>query len=515
MAKITVIPPKEAEPKRLRVAAYCRVSTDSADQLHSYAAQIRNYTELIKQHDDWELIDVYADSGTTGTRMDQRDEFNRMMADCRKGKIDRILVKSISRFARNTHDCLVALRELIRLGVTVKFEEDNIDTGMLTAEMLVSISGALAQQESVSISQNLRMSYKRRMERGEFITQNAPFGYRLINKKDLEIDPDQAQVVKWIFASYLSGHGLIWIAEQLTQHGIKTAQGSETWSFNSVKYILTNEKYIGDSLCQKKFKTGFPYVLKENHGERDQYYIESTHPPIIDRETFERVRLLLEQKNPQKNIAHCKSLLTRKIICGVCGRSYIRVGYKRQWSCRAHSIRASLCPAGRILESEVYAAFVRMYNKLKLHMGTILRPAINQLDELTAAANRGNPAIMEINKAIAQLAEQNYKVNKLQANGMIDADVCSAKVRAINAKLTELRAERQRLMRNDVISERINTIKQTVDIIENGPERLNEFDNIMFTEMVEQIVVEAQTLIRFRLYGGLELRENIRGLEQW
>jgi len=161
----------------------------------------------------------YWDEAQSGTRMDKREDFNRMMADCRKGKIDRILVKSVSRFARNTHDCLVALRELMRLGVTVKFEEDNIDTGMLTNEMLVSISGALAQQESISISQNMKMSYKRRMEKGEFITQSAPFGYRLVNKRELEIDPEQAKIVKWIFESYLSGHGINWIARQLTLKG--------------------------------------------------------------------------------------------------------------------------------------------------------------------------------------------------------------------------------------------------------------------------------------------------------
>ncbi len=367
----------------------------------------------------------------------------------------------------------------------------------------------------MSISQNIRISYKRRMERGEFITQKAPFGYRLINKKDLEIDPEQAKVVRWIFESYLSGHGLIWIAEKLTQQGIKTTHGSKTWNFESVRYILRNEKYIGDSLCQKTFRTGFPYVLKENHGELDQYYIESTHPPIIDRDTFERAGQLMDRKGSNKNIARRKSLMTGKTICGVCGKSYIRAGPKSQWCCRTHCKCASSCPAGTILETEVYAAFVRMYNKLKLHIGTILQPAINQLDELAAAANRDNPAIMEINMAIAQLAEQNYKVNKLQANGMIDVEVCSAKVRAINTKLTELRAERQRLMRNDVISERIDIIKQTVDTVENGPERLNEFDSMMFTEMVEKIVVETQTLIRFRLYGGLELKENIRRPGQW
>ena len=165
-ANVTYIPPKAAKPEALRVAAYCRVSSDSSDQLHSYATQIKAYTEQIGAHADWELVDVYADEGLTGTRMDKREDFQRLLADCRKGKVDRVLCKSISRFARNTKDCLAALRELSALGVTVYFEKENIDTGTLTSELMVSVSGALAQQESISISQNQRMSYKRRMERG-------------------------------------------------------------------------------------------------------------------------------------------------------------------------------------------------------------------------------------------------------------------------------------------------------------------------------------------------------------
>ena len=174
MVNVKMIPPREKTPEILRVAAYCQVSSDSADQNHSYATQIRAYTEKIGQHDGWELVDVYADEGLTGTRMDQRDDFNRMLADCRKGRIDRVLVKSISRFARNTRDCLTALRELTALGVTVCFEKENIDTDTLTTELMVSVSAALAQEESVSISKNQRISYQRRMERGEFITCKAP-----------------------------------------------------------------------------------------------------------------------------------------------------------------------------------------------------------------------------------------------------------------------------------------------------------------------------------------------------
>ena len=150
MAEVQVIPPKAARPDTLRVAAYCRVSSDSADQLHSYAAQIRAYTQAINAHDSWDLVDIYADEGLTGTRMDKREDFNRLMADCRKGKIDKIVVKSISRFARNTRDCLATLRELSSLGVTVKFEKENIDTGTLTSELMVSVSASLAQEESIS-----------------------------------------------------------------------------------------------------------------------------------------------------------------------------------------------------------------------------------------------------------------------------------------------------------------------------------------------------------------------------
>ena len=218
-ANVTYIPPKAAKPEALRVAAYCRVSSDSSDQLHSYATQIKAYTEQIGAHTDWELVDVYADEGLTGTRMDKREDFQRLLADCRKGKVDRVLCKSISRFARNTKDCLAALRELSALGVTVYFEKENIDTGTLTSELMVSVSGALAQQESISISQNQRMSYKRRMERGEFITCKAPFGYRLVEGKELEIIPEEAERVRWIFASYLSGKSLEWIAEQMENEG--------------------------------------------------------------------------------------------------------------------------------------------------------------------------------------------------------------------------------------------------------------------------------------------------------
>lgn len=511
---ITIIPPSENRPHTLRVAAYCRVSSDSSDQLHSYASQIRKYTEEIGSHDGWELVDIYADEGLTGTRMEQREDFNRMMADCRKGKIDRVLVKSVSRFARNTKDCLAALRELMSLGVTVRFEKENIDTETLTTELMVSVSGALAQQESISISQNQRISYKRRMERGEFITCCAPFGYRIVEGKDLEVVESEAKTVQWIFQQYLAGHSADWIAAELNREQISGPCGSEIWYHQTITKIILNEKYIGDSLCQKSYTMdSFPFVRRRNHGERDQYYTTHSHPAIIPKELFDKAHELCQWRAQRETRATMAYPLTLKVICGECGSSFARRVTRSGrvcWVCRRHDDRAADCPVGRIPESEIYAAFVRMYNKLRLHESIILKPALTQLRDLNDALQRGNPAMLEINKAIAAASEQSYKVSTLQSKGLLDADACSAKLRDIEVKLTELRRERRRLLKNEDIEETMDTLRQTADLVRSGPERLENFDEVLFADLVENVTAESQTCIRFHLYGGIELTEQLR-----
>ena len=512
-ANVTYIPPKAAKPAILRVAAYCRVSSDSSDQLHSYAAQIHYYTDMIQNHDGWELVDVYADEGITGTRMDKREDLNRLLTDCRKGKIDKVLVKSISRFARNTRDCLASLRELSRLGVSVQFEKENIDTGTLTTELMVSVSGSLAQQESVSISQNQRMSYQRRMERGEFITCKAPFGYRLIDGKRLEVISDEAKLVRWMFNAYLSGHSLEWIAEQMTKTGVSTTDGKPYWQCTTVLYTLTNEKYMGDSLCQKTFMTAFPFTQRQNHGEADQYYIENTHPAIITKGTFEKVQELLRQKSNRQKIPRQIYPLSRKVYCGQCGTPFARrVGKSGLvvWVCRKHDKGASKCTMGRIPESALYAAFAGMYNKLKQNAGIVLQPALKQLEELRDALQRDDPAMLAVNRAIAQASEQSHRISQLQAAGLLDADACAAKFNEINARLAQLRAERRRLLKNEDIDDAIDALQRTADLIQCGPERLEGFDEGLFHDLVERIVVESQTCVRFCLRGGLELTEQLR-----
>lgn len=251
-AQPRVIKIEAAEKPRnaqLRVAAYTRVSSDSDDQLNSFAAQNRYYAELISGKAEWRMVDIYADEGITGTSAAKREDFQRMMADCRRGLIDQILVKSISRFARNTKDCLEAVRELKELGVNVHFEREGIDTANVSSELITAIYAAFAQKESESISGNMRWSYQRRMEAGTFLPSSMAYGYKLVGRK-IEIDAAAALVVCRIFQWYLNGVNRIAIAKKLNEEGISSGQRKK-WHSASVRYILTNEKYTGDSLWQK------------------------------------------------------------------------------------------------------------------------------------------------------------------------------------------------------------------------------------------------------------------------
>ena len=510
---VTIIPPSEDRPAILRVAAYCRVSTDSDDQATSYASQIRSYTELISQHEGWELVDIYADEAVSGTKTDKREDFNRLLADCRKGKIDRVLVKSISRFSRNTKDCLAALRELMRLGVTVQFEKENIDTGTLTTELMVSVSGSLAQQESMSISQNIRMGYRRRMERGEFIASSPPYGYRNAGGGRLEIVPEEAEVIRWVFESYLNGQGIVTIAEEMNRRGVPKKHGEAAWIPYAVACWLRNEKYTGNTLCQKTFTTGFPYISVKNRGEVDQFYIENSHPAIISQEIFDKVQALRKKKKAPAS-APSKFPLTRKMICGKCGATFYRTVDRHganNWVCSGHKDGnrngKGACPNLSVRERDIYTAFIRMYNKLRLHEGIILRPALDQMEALESAVQRENPAMLEVNRAIAQATEQNYKISKLRASGLLDADACAAKLAALDAQLTQLRAKRRRLLRNDDISEMADALRQTVETLHQGPEQMDEFDEELFNEMVEKIAVDIDHVLRFRLRGGFDVAE--------
>jgi len=260
-AYVTVIDSRETTKPKLRVAAYARVSSDSEDQINSYIAQVDYYTRYISQHEDWELADIYADEGLSGMEVKHREEFNRMIADCRKGEIDRLLVKSVSRFARNQEDYIYFMRELMGIGVTICFEKENIDTGKMTSEQIADIYGAFAQMETTGHSQNMRVSYRMKMEKGDFVPAKAPYGYNL-NDRRLSVIPKEADVVRHIFCEYLNGRGKLDIAKELNRNGVPRRQPEAKWSAATIDYILTNVTYTGDQLWHKTFMTDvLPYEV--------------------------------------------------------------------------------------------------------------------------------------------------------------------------------------------------------------------------------------------------------------
>lgn len=265
MAQVKIIWPIVQQATKIRVAAYARVSSDSSDQQNSFATQVEHYTKFIERNPDWIFADIYVDAAITGTRADKRTEFQRLLQDCRAGKIDRILVKAISRFARNTVDCIEAVRELSQLGIAVHFERENIDPSAMGGEMLLAMLGAVAQEESLSISKNLQWGIQKRMRNGEFVASIAPYGYQRQGNTIIP-DPQTLDIVQRIFGFYLSGNSAEWIVETLNMQQIPSPTGI-LWNTRTVRDILKNEKYNGDSLLQKKY-TPIELPLRKclNHG---------------------------------------------------------------------------------------------------------------------------------------------------------------------------------------------------------------------------------------------------------
>ena len=326
----------------------------------------------------------------------------------------------------------------------------------------------------------------------------------------MEIIPEEAEVIRWVFESYLNGYSPASIAAEMNRRGIPKKYGPSVWKKTAVVYWLKNEKYAGNTLCQKTFKTGFPYVAVKNQGELDQFYIENCHPAIISQDLFDGVQARMAQRKVCQS-EPIQYPLSKKLVCGNCGATFYRNASRcgtATWICSEHKDSRGSCPTMPVWERDVYTAFIRTYNKLQLHEGIILKPALDQMEALETAIQRENPAMLEINRAIAQATEQNYKISKLRASGLLDADACAAKLAALDAQLTQLRVKRRRLLRNDDISEVAETLRQTMDTLHQGPERLEEFDEALFAELVEKIVV-SPTALRFLLNGGFEVTERL------
>jgi site-specific DNA recombinase len=283
-------------PRKRRVAAYARVSTDSEEQATSYEAQVDYYTNYIKSRNDWEFVRVYADEGITGTNTKDRVEFKAMINDALDGKIDLIITKSVSRFARNTVDTLTTVRKLKEKNIEVWFEKENIQTLDSKGELLITIMSSLAQEESRSISENCTWGQRKRFADGKVTVPFSRFlGYDRGEDGNLVVNPEEAKSVKLLYGLFLEGRSCYGVAKELTSRGIKTPGGKDKWSAQSVRSILTNEKYKGDALLQKSFTVDFLTKKKKiNEGEIPQYYVKNNHEAIIEPETWDFVQTLLE-----------------------------------------------------------------------------------------------------------------------------------------------------------------------------------------------------------------------------
>lgn len=330
-----------------RVAAYCRVSTDSEDQINSFVEQIRfyndfirgqkeYYTDYIKKNPKWRLVDIYADEGITGTLVRKRDNFLRMIADCEKGKIDLILIKSVSRFARNIVDSLKYVRKLRKMGIAILFEEQNINSLTEKSETFLGMYSVMAQSESENISADVKWGISKRMQKGTYCCNMNMLGYRRDKlTKEVYIVPDEAKIVKEIFALFLDGKSVNQIKNILERRNVKTFRGCNTWSISTIQHILENEKYTGDILFQKSFSVDCISKTKmTNTGEMDMYLVKNDHPPIISQEVFQLAKREISRRNCKQSKSdfssspkgrRCtKNILSDLLVCDVCGSAYRR-----------------------------------------------------------------------------------------------------------------------------------------------------------------------------------------------
>lgn len=365
------------------MAAYCRVSTDQEEQLSSYENQVSYYTNFISNNPQYELAGIYADEGISGTNTKKRKNFNRMIDDCEAGKIDRIIVKSISRFARNTLDCLNYVRRLKELGIGVTFEKEAIDTLDAKGEVLLTILSSLAQDESRSISENSTWGIRKRFEQGKFSVNTRKFmGYDSDESGNLIVNEEQAKIVRMIYEKYLCGRNYFVIARELNEAGIPGWNGKVNWIASTIETMLHNEKYKGDALLQKTYTVDFLTKKREkNQGQIAQYYVENNHPAIVKPEIWEAVQLEEQRRREYMKLHHIKAYssdlannpFASKIICGECGEAFGRKKwrprpgeYRSVWQCNArYRVKGVMgCANRHIDESTLEEIFVKAWNSL-------------------------------------------------------------------------------------------------------------------------------------------------------
>lgn len=482
----------EERPK-LRVAAYCRVSTDSDEQATSYEAQVEHYTAFIKQNSEWEFAGIFADDGISGTNTKKREEFNRMIGECMAGNIDLIVTKSISRFARNTLDCLKYIRELKEKNIPVFFEKENINTMDSKGEVLLTIMASLAQQESQSLSQNVKLGLQYRYQNGEVqVNHNRFLGYTKDEDGHLIIEPVEAEVVKRIYREYLEGASLLQICRSLKADSILTAANKPHWRPETVKKILQNEKYIGDTLLQKTYTVDFLTKKRvKNNGIVPQYYVENSHEPIIPRELFMQVQEEMVRranlrggKDGKKRVYSSKYALSSIVYCGQCGDIYRRVhwnnrGYKSiVWRCVSRlEEKGSECTAPTINEETLQTAVVKAINELLANKEPFLQAL--QKNIATILNEENDNATNDIDSKLEELQQQLL----IQAKSKNDYEDVADEI----YHLRELK--QNALVENAEREGKRQRIAEMTDFFNEQSCELEEYDEQLVRRLIEKVTV--------------------------
>lgn len=516
MGTVTLIPAKkqvgkrkDADVQNLRVAAYCRVSTDTDEQATSYEAQIDHYTDYIKKHPGWELAGIYADDGISGTNTKKRDEFNRLIEDCMNGTVDMVVTKSISRFARNTLDCLKYIRQLKEKNIAVFFEKENINTLDAKGEVLLTIMASLAQQESQSLSQNVRLGIQYRYQQGKVqVCANRFLGYDKDEDGNLVINPEEAEVVKRIYREFLEGKSYYAIGQGLTADGIKTAAGSDYWLASTLRKILMNEKYIGDALLQKTVTTDFLNKKRVvNKGIVPQYYVENSHEPIIPRHLFMLVqeeivrRARIETGTGRRSVYSGKYALSSIVYCAHCGDIYQRTHWIIRgerihvWRCvsRLQKKKSGIdCPSRTVYEKDLHAAVVKAVNQLIAEKDDLLPAFKKNIEKSIGTSNAA--AVAEVDEKLVELQKELLRL----ANARQDYG-------EITDQIDALRDEKQKLLLEDATSEGIRQQMESIDaFLDEQQTAITEFDEELVRRLIEKITVFDDHMT-FEFKSGLEL----------
>lgn len=523
---ITVIPatidlrtgiPSNMHHKR-RVAGYARVSTDSEEQLTSYEAQVDYYTQYIKANPDWQFVAVYTDEGISATNTKRRDGFNRMIQDAMDGKIDLIVTKSVSRFARNTVDSLTTVRKLKEKGVEVYFQKENIYTLDSKGELLITIMSSLAQEESRSISENVTWGQRKRFADGKVSMPYRHFlGYRKGADGLPEIVPEEAELVKQIYKLFMQGKTPHAISKILTAEGIPTPAGKEKWQASTIESILQNEKYRGDARLQKKFTVDFlQKKMKVNEGEVPQYYVENSHPAIIEPEEWDLVQAEFSRRKAMGIRYSAASVFSTMLFCGDCGGVYgskvwhSTDKYRRTiWQCNDKFKDDHRCTTPHLYEKEIKELFLRAFSKLMADRDHILEDVrlvqttlcdCTELDEQQTALAEEMEIVGEL---IRQCIEENSIKVQNQAEYMDRYERLTIRYEKMKQQYETIEAERQRR------KEQHDRIGAFAIMLVEQAEIPIEFNDDLWLAVVDHATVNADETVTFTFKSGIKITEQM------